>query len=91
MGWKTDWRSFYYETAEEPDDISLDPGRTALLVIDIQNTYLEVPDDPAEAAGFLLRGSRSSCWESGPAAGSSARSRTARAQSGSSSGCPATW
>ncbi|KGM48649.1 cysteine hydrolase family protein [Pseudooceanicola atlanticus] len=50
MGWKTDWRSFYYETAEEPEDISLDPGRTALLVIDIQNTYLEVPDDPAEAA-----------------------------------------
>lgn len=50
MGWKTDWRSFYYETAPEPDDIVLDPATTALLVIDIQNTYLEVPDDPAEAA-----------------------------------------
>lgn len=50
MNWKTDWRSFYYETAEEPDDITLTPSKTALLVIDIQNTYLEVPDDPAEAA-----------------------------------------
>lgn len=50
MGWKTDWRSFYYETAEEPEDIALDPAKTALLVIDIQNTYLEVSDDPGEAA-----------------------------------------
>ncbi|MDO6586639.1 isochorismatase family cysteine hydrolase [Salipiger sp. 1_MG-2023] len=50
MGWKTDWRSFYYETAPEPEDIVLDRARTALLVIDIQNTYLEVPGDPAEAA-----------------------------------------
>lgn len=49
MGWKTDWRSFYYEHAEEPEDIALDPGKTALLVIDIQNTYLEVSDDLEEA------------------------------------------
>jgi nicotinamidase-related amidase len=49
MGWKTDWRSFYYETADEPEDIVLEAPRTALLVIDIQNTYLELPDDPAEA------------------------------------------
>lgn len=49
MSWKTAYRSFYYENAEEPDDIALDPATTALLVIDIQNTYLEVPDDPAEA------------------------------------------
>lgn len=49
MSWKTAFRSFYYETAEEPDDITLDPATTALLVIDIQNTYLEVPEDPAEA------------------------------------------
>ncbi len=48
--WKTAYRSFYYANAEEPDDLSLPPGETALLVIDIQNTYLEVPDDPAEAA-----------------------------------------
>ncbi len=50
MGWKTDWRSFYYETAEEPADIALDAGKTALLCIDLQNTYLEVSGDPAEAA-----------------------------------------
>ncbi|MCR8546344.1 cysteine hydrolase [Salipiger sp. P9] len=50
MSWKTAWRSFYYETAEEPEDIVLEAPKTALLVIDIQNTYLELPDDPAEAA-----------------------------------------
>lgn len=49
MSWKTAYRSFYYENAAEPDDIKLDPETTALLVIDIQNTYLEVPEDPAEA------------------------------------------
>lgn len=47
--WKTAFRSFYYETAEEPDDIVLEPASTALLVIDIQNTYLEKPEDDAEA------------------------------------------
>lgn len=34
---------------EEPDDITPDPKTTALLVIDGQNTYLEIPDDPDEA------------------------------------------
>lgn len=47
--WKTAFRSFYYENAEPPEDIVLTPATTALLVIDIQNTYLEVPDDAAEA------------------------------------------
>jgi len=47
--WKTAYRSFYYDTAEAPDDIQLDADRTALLVIDIQNTYLEVADDRHEA------------------------------------------
>lgn len=46
--WKTSFRSFYYETAEEPDDIVLDRKSTALLVIDIQNTYLEPGEDEAE-------------------------------------------
>ena len=58
MSWKTNFRSFYYENAEQPDDIRLDPARTALLVIDIQNTYLEVPEDPGEAerwAPFFFR------------------------------------
>jgi len=50
MSWKTAFRSFYYATAEEPDDIVLPPAETALLVIDIQNTYLEPKDDPAENA-----------------------------------------
>lgn len=47
--WKTAFRSFYYENAEAPDDIALDRARTAVLVIDIQNTYLEPPGDDAEA------------------------------------------
>jgi|TARA_B110000208_G_C11752338_1_gene423943 nicotinamidase-related amidase len=47
--WKTSFRSFYYADAAPPDDITLDPAKTALLVIDIQNTYLEIPDDQAEA------------------------------------------
>jgi len=45
--WKKAFRSFYYETAEDPGDIVLERDRTAVLVIDIQNTYLE-PKDSAE-------------------------------------------
>ena len=48
--WKSAFRSFYYKTAEPPENPELKPSETALLVIDIQNTYLEVPDDPEEAA-----------------------------------------
>ena len=48
--WKTAYRSFYYATADAPDDIQLNAQSTALLVIDIQNTYLEVDSDPVEAA-----------------------------------------
>ena len=44
MGWKTDFRSLYYLGAPEPDDLVLNPKETALLVIDIQNTYLARPD-----------------------------------------------
>ena len=50
MNWKTAYRSFYYAEAPEPEDIELAPEETALLVIDIQNTYMEVPEEPAEAA-----------------------------------------
>jgi len=50
MSWKTANRSFYYATAEEPEDIHLDPAKTALLVIDIQNIYLEPKDTPEETA-----------------------------------------
>ena len=48
MSWKTAYRSFYYANAEEPDDICLDPASTALLVIDIQNTYIADKDTPEE-------------------------------------------
>ena len=44
MPWKTDYRSIYYQGAPEPDDLILPPKETALLVIDVQNTYLERPD-----------------------------------------------
>lgn len=47
--WKHAYRSFYYETADEPEDIRLEPAKTALLVIDIQNTYMEIDPDPVEA------------------------------------------
>lgn len=50
MSWKTAYRSFYYANAEEPADIVLDPRSTALLVIDVQNTYLEPKDTPEETA-----------------------------------------
>lgn len=48
--WKNAYRSFYYETAEAPEDIVLPPAKTALLVIDIQNTYMEAKEDPVENA-----------------------------------------
>ena len=48
--WKNNYRSFYYENAPEPEDIILNRDSTALLVIDIQNTYLEPDDDPNEAS-----------------------------------------
>jgi nicotinamidase-related amidase len=39
MSWKTAYRSIYYRDAPEPPDMALDPRETALLVIDVQNTY----------------------------------------------------
>ncbi|APZ43536.1 cysteine hydrolase family protein [Acidihalobacter ferrooxydans] len=42
MDWKNAYRSLYYADADIPD-VQLDPERTALLVIDIQNTYFERP------------------------------------------------
>ncbi len=41
MNWKTKYRSIYYDGAPEPEDFNLVPEETALLVIDVQNTYLE--------------------------------------------------
>ena len=51
--WKTAWRSFYYEGAPEAPDPVLERGRVALLVIDVQNTYLARPD-PATLQGEEL-------------------------------------
>jgi len=55
MNWKTARRSIYYATAPEPDTPVLVAGETALLVIDVQNTYLERPDraDLAPAAQLV--------------------------------------
>ncbi len=50
MNWKTDYRSFYYEAVAEPPDLSLPVDETALLSIDVQNTYLTISDDPFERA-----------------------------------------
>ena len=58
MSWKTMYRSFYYQGAPEPDDITLNAAETALLVIDIQNKYMQIPEDPAESkrwAPFIER------------------------------------
>jgi nicotinamidase-related amidase len=56
MSWKTAYRSIYYEGAPEPEDMVLPPAETALLVIDVQNTYLARPDrarlTPAEQARY---------------------------------------
>ena len=54
MSWKTAFRSLYYQGAPAPEDPVLERGKTALLVIDVQNTYLQRPDraslPPAEQA-----------------------------------------
>ena len=58
MSWKQNYRSFYYQDAPEPEDIVLEADETALLVIDVQNTYMDEPQDPAESrrwAPFLRR------------------------------------
>ena len=41
MTWKKKYRSIYYQDAPEPEDFKLNSEETALLVIDVQNTYLE--------------------------------------------------
>lgn len=50
--WKSAFRSFYYANADPPEGIRLRPEETAVLVIDIQNTYLEPKDDPDENAAW---------------------------------------
>ena len=40
MNWKKNYRSFYYNYANDPEDIKLVANETAHLVIDVQKTYL---------------------------------------------------
>ena len=44
MTWKTAYRSIYYDGAPEPADPSLAKESTALLIIDVQNTYFTRPE-----------------------------------------------
>lgn len=48
MNWKRDYRSFYYQNAPEPEDLLLPYHETVMLSIDVQNLYLQEPEDPAE-------------------------------------------
>lgn len=54
-GWKNAFRSFYYAGAPEPEDPVLVSGKTALLVIDVQNTYLDRPDPTTLSGAELAR------------------------------------
>ncbi|MGD8957637.1 MAG: isochorismatase family cysteine hydrolase [Chromatiaceae bacterium] len=58
MSWKTAYRSFYYQDAPEPEELSLRPAETALLCIDVQNYGLAPKSNAAEDARwapFLAR------------------------------------
>lgn len=55
MTWKTARRSFYYDGAPEPQDPVLVAGKVALLVIDVQNVYLDRPDPSALTGEELTR------------------------------------
>lgn len=54
MNWKTGFRSIYYDGAPEPADPDFTPATTALLIIDVQNTYLQRADR-ATLSGEELR------------------------------------
>ncbi|TPW32562.1 cysteine hydrolase [Martelella alba] len=55
MSWKSKWRSFYYQGAPEPADPVLEKGKVALLIIDVQNTYLQRPDPETLTDAELAR------------------------------------
>ena len=50
MNWKTAHRSFYYQDAPEPEDLSLPYAETAMLCIDVQNYGLASKDTAEEKA-----------------------------------------
>ncbi|MBP0464822.1 cysteine hydrolase [Roseomonas sp. PWR1] len=60
-GWKTAWRSFYYAGAPEAADPVLAKGKVALLVIDVQNTYLARAADRASLPP--LEQAREAAWD----------------------------
>lgn len=60
-GWKTAWRSFYYAGAPEAPDPVLVKGKVALLVIDVQNTYLARAEDRASLPP--LEQAREAAWD----------------------------
>jgi nicotinamidase-related amidase len=50
VSWKQAYRSLYYAAAPAPADPKLDRGKLGLLVIDVQNVYLQRPE-PATLDG----------------------------------------
>ncbi len=48
MTWKKKYRSFYYQNAPQPADMVLHCDKTALLVVDVQNTYMTPANDPTD-------------------------------------------
>ena len=50
MSWKTAYRSIYYDGAPEPADPNLAKESTALLIIDVQNTYFTRPETASLSA-----------------------------------------
>jgi nicotinamidase-related amidase len=50
VSWKQAYRSLYYAAAPEPADPKLERGKLGLLVIDVQNVYLQRPQ-PATLDG----------------------------------------
>lgn len=55
MDWKHRHRSFYTRDFPAPPDPDLDARRTALLVVDVQQVYLDLPDPAGLDAEALAR------------------------------------
>jgi nicotinamidase-related amidase len=62
MNWKQAYRSFYYQGAPEPEALDLAHNETVMLTIDVQNTYLEIAEDPAERSRWAPFQERMRHW-----------------------------
>ena len=51
---KKEYLNFYYETIGEVDEPKIDPAKTALLIVDLQNEF--VKRDFGEALEFKKKG-----------------------------------